>query len=1246
VSLSNVHTNATGGGAPRGMDAPGGAVDPLHTVIGKASMVLWATDAQGIFTVSDGRALDRLGLAPGEVVGRSVFEVYRDVPEALEASRRALSGEEFTTFLRTGDTTFEARFSAQRDAAGDVVGVIGVAVDVTERLQAEAERQHSLSLLRAALEATAEGVLVVDRSGHIVSCNRKFVEMWDLPEAVIETRDQERAIAHVLDKLSDPEGFVARLREMYANPELQALDTVLFRDGRVYERYSQPQRLGDEIVGRVFSFRDITDRRRTEALLQQRAEQAARFQEALVELARSRSEDLDVALGSIVQVDSRSLGVERVSIWLFNADRTELECRTLQSSGGPLELVTSSLRAAELPDYFRALEQHRVIAAHDAPTDPATHEFAESYLVPLGITSMLDVPVWRDGRMVGVVCHEHVGTPREWTVEEQDFAASIADMVSLALEASERRRAEAALRDSEASYRAIFELSNDAICVHDLETGEIMDVNRAACVMHGYTAAELRALGLKGLTAAAGPEAEAAAHEYFRRAARGEPQRVEWQARHSSGRVFWQEVDLQRVTLNGTDRLLSTARDITARKDAEEVLRRSHEELERLVAERTRDLAQTNWVLEAQMAERERAEAELRQKSSELEAVFRALPDLYFRLDSDGRFLDYRAGHRGGLFTTPDLFLGKLMDEVLPPDIAVLMRDAVREVVASRELVCVDYSLPTPSGTGEFEARLLPFGEDQIITVVRDITEQKATERALKSSEEHFRRMTEHSSDVASILDTRGVSIYHSPSIERVLGYDPNDILGSSSFDRIHPDDHPKCREVLGAMFQNPGTTYTVEFRYRHKDGSWRSLEVLGRTLLPDSPEGGVIINARDVTERRAAEEALKQAKVQAENADRAKSEFLSRMSHELRTPMNSILGFAQLLERKALPPEQLRSVEHILKAGRHLLNLINEVLDIARIEANRQQFSLEPVHAETVVQEALGLIRPLAVQRGCYVQEVAELPEVYVRADRQRLTQVLLNLLSNAVKYNRPGGSVSIVWGEGGADGEASRFRIGVRDTGLGIAEADLERIFAPFERLHAERTGEEGTGLGLALSRRLVEAMGGTLTAESTPGLGSTLWAELDLDCSPVERMRRVTGAPQAGGTATAFPEAVILYVEDNLANLTLVETILAMEPKIVLIPALQGQLGHELAVEHQPDLILLDLHLPDIPGEEVLRRLQENSRTSDIPVIVISADATDASIDRLMGSGARAYLTKPLDVDEFLETVLRVLREASPV
>jgi len=379
-------------------------------------------------------------------------------------------------------------------------------------------------------------------------------------------------------------------------------------------------------------------------------------------------------------------------------------------------------------------------------------------------------------------------------------------------------------------------------------------------------------------------------------------------------------------------------------------------------------------------------------------------------------------------------------------------------------------------------------------------------------------------------------------------------------------------------------------------------------------------------------EEGQRRAREGAEAANRSKSEFLSRMSHELRTPLNAVLGFAQLLELDELDDSQKESVDQILRGGRHLLDLINEVLDITRIESGRLDLSPEPVLAADVVTEVIDLTRPLAARAGVLLvapERGAEW-DLHVLADRQRLKQILLNLVANAIKYNRRGGSVSLSCGSV----DPGRMQLRVTDTGPGIAAEDLDRVFMPFERLGAERTDVEGTGIGLALSRRLAETMGGTIEAVSTVGSGSSFWVELPIVESPIERLERLT----AGGdvepvVAPSGPGRTVLYVEDNVSNLRLVERILGEVDGFELISSMEGRLGFELAREHQPALVLLDLHLPDMRGEEVLHELANDPATASIPVVVVSADATSGQVRRLLDAGAAAYLTKPLDVRELL-------------
>jgi signal transduction histidine kinase/CheY-like chemotaxis protein len=396
----------------------------------------------------------------------------------------------------------------------------------------------------------------------------------------------------------------------------------------------------------------------------------------------------------------------------------------------------------------------------------------------------------------------------------------------------------------------------------------------------------------------------------------------------------------------------------------------------------------------------------------------------------------------------------------------------------------------------------------------------------------------------------------------------------------------------------------------------------------------------REIAERIEAESAARVARAEAERANSAKSEFLSRMSHELRTPLNAVLGFAQLLELDDLSSDQRESVEQIEKAGRHLLDLINEVLDIARIESGQLSLSLEPVEVRSAVSEALELLRPLAAERGIsVVLEESPALYLYAKADRQRLKQVLLNLLSNGVKYNRDGGELTLRCVQVSGD----RIRVEVADDGPGIPSDGIHRLFVPFERLGADSTGVEGAGLGLALSKRLVEAMGGVLGVSTSPGQGSTFSVELPTVGSP-EQASDWSDGDESVAPAEPLP-GTLLYIEDNRANLKLVERVVSRLPHFRLITAMQGGMGLDLAQQHNPDLVLLDLHLPDMSGGEILRRLREDPRTHDIPVIVISADATPSQVHKLLAEGADAYLTKPLDVQRFLQLVDETLKQRSP-
>src|SRR3989475_278524 len=517
-------------------------------------------------------------------------------------------------------------------------------------------------------------------------------------------------------------------------------------------------------------------------------------------------------------------------------------------------------------------------------------------------------------------------------------------------------------------------------------------------------------------------------------------------------------------------------------------------------------------------------------------------------------------------------------------------------------------------------------GRRAALVVAIDVTELRQTQASLAKSTERLRILHEidRALIAAEALLASGVHTYM--VVPMIAG---GELIGGLSFGGAPGEFSP---EQIGIAQEVAAQLAIALAQARLHERVKRQAEELEQRVQERTRE---LSTANEQLQREVAER--QRAEADADRANRAKSEFLSRMSHELRTPLNAILGFAQLLELEVERPADRESVEQIAKGGRHLLTLINEILDIARIEAGQLPLSPEPVRVGDAIQRVLDLTRPLAATRRIELETGgAALHPEHVWADQQRLQQVLLNLVSNGIKYNRDAGRLTVTCDAA----EADRIRISVQDTGPGIAPALRERLFQPFDRLGAEQHGVEGTGLGLALSKRLVEAMGGTIGVESVPSAGSTFWVEFLRAESPIDRLARTEPSP-AVLAAPAERDGTVLYIEDNLSNLRLVERTLALRPGVKLIPAMQGRLGLALAQQHRPDLILLDLHLPDISGEQVLRELQGDPGLRQTPVVVLSADATPGQVQRLLAAGVRAYLTKPLDVRQLLALLDEVLR-----
>ncbi len=524
--------------------------------------------------------------------------------------------------------------------------------------------------------------------------------------------------------------------------------------------------------------------------------------------------------------------------------------------------------------------------------------------------------------------------------------------------------------------------------------------------------------------------------------------------------------------------------------------------------------------------------------------------------------------------------------------------------------------------------------------VMLDTTERRKAENRLRMLESSI----ENANDAILVTEAEPFNlpgpriIYANRVFTKMSGYSLGEVLGQTPRMFQGPKTDPEARRKIRAALEAWQPIRIEVLNYR-KDGSEFWVEL---NIVPVANEKGWYTHwvsvQREMSERKEAERVLEAARDEAQRANAAKSEFLSRMSHELRTPLNAILGFSQLLEMSNPSPKQRENIGQVLRGGRHLLNLINEVLDISRIEAGRLEFVVEPVKVARVLEEAVSLVRPLATQRDITLKinrAERSLDGVMVEADRQRLKQVLLNLLSNAIKYNHQGGRVDLICERASAGG---CLRLSVRDTGPGISTKDLPRLFLPFERLGVNQSEVEGTGIGLAISKRLAGAMGGTISVESAEGQGSTFSLELPISAGssqPVDEPG--VQAPLSAVEASSEPVThTVLHIEDNPSNLNLVAEILALRSQVTLISTMQGRSGLDMAREHHPDLILLDVHLPHLAGDVLLRELKDDPRTREIPVVMVSADATPLRIQRLLDLGAKAYLTKPLEVPMFLHTV----------
>lgn len=582
--------------------------------------------------------------------------------------------------------------------------------------------------------------------------------------------------------------------------------------------------------------------------------------------------------------------------------------------------------------------------------------------------------------------------------------------------------------------------------------------------------------------------------------------------------------------------------------------------------------------------------------------------------------------------------LGSTPVAALPSLALTERRTAIRTAIEQGRSTVVCQWVDLPGQPRRYlESSYFPFADrasnhPRVVIVTRDRTQEETERLAREAAAAEQRALLDQFPGYIAVLDNENRYAFANERLLSLLGLKADAVIGRTLPEVLGPERAaPLAATVAQARTQQQVNT---ESHYERGPGREAIDLAVVHVAGPRHADGRQLVYAfgTDITERRQAERALVRALGDAERANRAKSQFLSRMSHELRTPLNAVLGFGQILAQQGLPLAQQRSVDEILRGGRHLLALINDLLDLGRIEAGELDLCLEPVRAAEVIDDSLGLMQPLAEQHRVHIDAPSlDDAALAVHADGRRLRQVMLNLLSNAIKYNRSGGHVRVSVQAVGPEAELS-----VHDDGPGLSDEEQQRLFRPFERLGARSARVDGTGIGLALSRSLMQAMGGSIGVESRLGEGSRFWVRLPAAAGTVAA---AAIAPPTPATAPVQRRR-LLYIEDNPVNAMILHAMLEdlYDVQVESDPVV----GMAAARARPPDLLLLDIQLPGIDGYGVLARLRADPRLAGLPVVAVTANAMPEDRSRARSAGFDAYLTKPLDLDLLQQTVQRLLEE----
>lgn len=1054
----------------------------------------------------------------------------------------------------------------------------------------------NLDLLAEVLDEHAI-VSIADPAGNIIYVNDQFSEIsgYSLPELIGENHRLLKSGIHspefyqeMWDSLLDGKVWHGEVCNRRKNGSLYWVRATI-----------KPILDANGLPIQYISIRtDITELKLAEARLKQKAEFQLIISEISRDLLEASSIDTDSAIHSVLQRCGEYLNVDRAYLFLYaeygaSMSNTHEWC----ADGIQSQLhVLQNLPLSDLPWWWEQMSKGDLLDISDVAALPLDAQAEKVHFEAQQILSLIAMPLQINSKTYGFVGFDSVTEHRNWLDRDIQFLVVLTNIINSKLA---RNRAEKMVEVHRERLRQGQLFANIGTWDWNIQSGELFWTERIA-PLFGYAVGELDTSYENFISAVHPDDRQAVIESVNACVERNLPYEIEHRVVWPDGTVRWlfERGAVVRDECGKALKMLGVVQDIDDRKKAEIAL-----------------LERENQLSEAQSVAH-LGSFDLNLVSGELH-----WSDEHFRL--------------WGL--TPGALIPNLsvFKQAVHSDDLMQVENAIQKALSGNYRYECKHRVVWPDGS---EHHIHGIGKTtydangkavRITGTVQDITETISSQRRMAM----FQRMMESVIDGVITINQKGIIQSFNSSACAMFGYQEQDVVGRN-VNILMPEPYQSEHDgYLKRYFANKSSRIMgrqLELTGCRSDGSVFPLEI-SITEIGGTHETIIVGVTRDITSRKLEEKAVLDARAEAERANQAKSDFLSSMSHELRTPMNAILGFAQMLEYDTrLDADQQDNVHEILKGGRHLLELINEVLDLSKIEAGHVDLSLEPIDISCVANECTGLIEPLMLQKQITLYQDVP-PRTAVRADRVRFKQALLNLLSNAVKYNRDSGQIHL----NVKPSNGQYQRITVTDTGLGIPPDRIEKLFQPFQRLGAEHSEIEGTGIGLTITRHLVELMGGNVGVDSQVGVGTTFWIEL-----PSEVMQDAENDVKGDGVeflqSIAEAHHTVLCIDDNPANLKLITQMLGLRQHIHVITAHMPELGIGLALTHQPDLILLDVNMPHMDGYQVLNVLKSNASLKGTPIIAVTANAMPRDIERGRAAGFNGYLTKPLNLEEFLEMI----------